>query len=77
MSGKIVKKDNLNIRVIMPGEVDENLTEDDIEMDKRVNAAVKAAIERAKVCKKPIARYDPVAKKAYMEYPDGTRKYSE
>lgn len=61
----------------MPDEVNEALTESDIEMDERVQAAVKSAIERAKVCKKPIARYDPVAKKTYMEYPDGTRKYSE
>ncbi len=73
----IIKNGDLTIRVIMPHEADETLTEDDIEMDKRGNAAVKAAIERAKVCKKPIGRYDPVKKKAYMEYPDGTRKYSE
>ncbi len=71
------KKGDLTIKVIMPDEVDEYLTEEDIDMDKRVNAGVKAAIERLKECKKPIARYDPVKKKAYMEYPDGTRDYSE
>lgn len=73
----IIKKGDLTIKVFSPGEVDETLAEEDIEMDKRGNAAVKAAIERAKVCRKPIGRYDPVKKKAYMEYPDGTRKYSE
>ncbi len=73
----IIKKGDLTIKVIMPDEVDEYLTEEDIDMDKRFNAAVKAAIERAKVCGKPIGRYDPVKKKAYMEYPDGTKKYCE
>lgn len=74
---EIIKKGDLTIRVIMPDEVDEYLTEEDIDMDRRVRQGVKAAIERTKACKKPIARYDPVKKKAYMEYPDGTRKYSE
>ncbi len=74
---KIIKKGDMTIRIIMPDEVDENLTEEDIEIDERVRQGVKAAIERAKVCKIPIARYAPVKKKAYMEYPDGTRKYSE
>lgn len=44
-------------------------------MDKRAAYAVKAAIKKAKVCKKPIAKYDAVQKKAYIEYANGTKKY--
>ena len=36
---------------------------------------MKAALHRAKVCKKPIARYDMDTKRAYIEYPNGERKY--
>ncbi|WP_215904936.1 MULTISPECIES: hypothetical protein [Treponema] len=32
-------------------------------MDKRAAYAVKAAIKKAKVCKKPVAKYDAVQKK--------------
>ena len=48
-----------------------------IEMDYRAEEAVKAALHRAKVCKKPIARYDMDTKRAYIEYPNGERKYVE
>lgn len=51
------------------------ISERDAEMDKRAVAAVKAVIEKAKICKKPIARYDTSSKKAYIEYADGRRKY--
>lgn len=38
-------------------------------MDSRATAAVRSTIDKAKVCKKP------VAKKAYVEYADGVKKY--
>lgn len=63
------------IRVIKPGEVDETLTDEDRELDVRMKAAVEAAINRAKICKKPIARYDATNKKAYLEYPNGEKQY--
>lgn len=44
-------------------------------MDKRTAYAVKAAIKKTKVCKKPVAKYDVVQKKAYIEYANGTKKY--
>ena len=44
-------------------------------MSKRASHAVKAAIKKAKVCKKPVAKYDVVQKKAYIEYANGTKKY--
>ena len=37
--------------------------------------AVKIATYKAKVCKKPIARYDKVNRKPYLEYPDGHKEY--
>ena len=40
-----------------------SISENDSEMDKRAAYAVKAAIKKAKVCKKPVAKYDVVQKK--------------
>ena len=51
------------------------ISESDAEMDLRAVEAVRAAIAKAKVCKKPIARYDVANKRAYIEYPDGEIKY--
>lgn len=53
------------------------LTASDQEMDRRATEAVKAAIHRAKVCNKPIAGYDSESQRAYLEYPNGERKYAE
>lgn len=52
-----------------------SISENDSEMGKRAAYAVKAAIKKAKVCKKPVAKYDVVQKKAYIEYANGTKKY--
>lgn len=41
----------------------------------RIIKAVKAAINNAKICKKPIAGYDKEKKRAYVEYANGERKY--
>ena len=49
----------------------------DCEMDARAVEAVKAAINKAKVCKKPVAGYDKERKAAYLEYANGERKYAE
>ena len=65
------------VRVVSPEERDYVISESDAEMDYRAEEAVKAAIHRAKVCKKPIARYDMDTKRAYIEYPNGERKYVE
>ena len=53
------------------------LTVSDNEMDKRAVEAVKAAINKAKICKKPIAGYDKEKKLAYVEYANGERKYAK
>lgn len=65
------------VKVVGPSETDEDLTECDKEMDYRARKAVEAAINKAKVCKKPIARYDAATGTAYLEYPDGEKKYAE
>lgn len=51
------------------------ISDSDAEMDERAIAAVRAAISKAEVCKKPIARYDEKEKRAYIEYPNGSRNY--
>jgi len=68
-------KNNKVVNIVTPESVNSVLTEEDIEMDYRANEAVKAAINKAKVCKKPIARYDMTAKKAYIQMPDGEKVY--
>ncbi len=64
---------------IIPSEdasaVQANISERDAEMDRRATAAVCAAIEKAKVCKKPICRYDSESGRAYLEYADGRKEY--
>ena len=64
------------VHVVTPDEVGEmNITPEDQDMDRRVKAAVDSAIKKAKVCKKPIAKYDIRKKKAYLLDSDGVRKY--
>ncbi len=65
------------INVISSAEENNTLTVSDNEMDSRAVEAVKAAINKAKVCKKPIARYDKEKKAVYVEYANGERKYEK
>ena len=69
-SGKI-------INVVSREEESKTLTLSDQEMDARAVEAVKAAINKARVCKKPIAGYDKENKKAYIEYANGDIKYEK
>ena len=68
-SGKVIK--------VVSQEEKSTLTVSDNEMDKRAVEAVKAAINIAKICKKPIAGYDKEKKLAYVEYANGERKYAK
>ena len=63
-SGRIIK-------VVSREEEKSTLTLSDYEMDERAVEAVKAAINKAKICKKPIAGYDKEKKRAYVEYANG------
>lgn len=70
---------NLNngykIKVISPANQRISISDNDDEMDIRVKQAVKAAIDKAHICNKPIARYDVKTQKAYIEYTDGRKEY--
>ena len=62
------------VKVITGTERKESVSSNDLEMDAR---AVKAAVDKAQFCKKPVAKYDVKNKKAYIEFADGKRKYVE
>ncbi len=66
-----------SIKVVSHEEEKNVLTVSDFEMDERAVEAVKAAINKAKICKKPIAGYDKEKKKVYVEYANGEKKYAE
>lgn len=70
-------KSGKTIKVISREDEKKTLTASDNEMDRRAVEAVKAAINKAKICKKPIAGYDKEKKSAYIEYANGDRKYAK
>lgn len=70
---KEIKRNNILIKVISPAEKENVITPRDKEMDIRAQEAVKAAILKAEVCKKPVAKYDSKTKRAYLQYPDGRK----
>ena len=72
---KVVELNGMTIKVIDSQEKDSFLTQDDINMDIRATAAVRAALNKAKICGKPIARYDIVTHRAYIENADGSKIY--
>ncbi len=73
---KTVKLSNGNlVKVIISNDPADGISESDAEMDRRAMEAVNAAINKAVICKKPIAKYDKINKRAYIETPDGERKY--
>ena len=66
---------NITVKIISPENAQDSISESDKEMDKRAQAAVRAAREKAEVCQKPIARYDVEKGQAYIEYPNGEKEY--
>ena len=78
MTATVKKVGNLSVRVVEGKDslLDNNIiSKNDAEMDSRAKAAVRSAIHKAHVCKKPVAKYVAVMKKAYVEYANGERKY--
>lgn len=69
---KVVELNGMTIKVIDSQEKDAFLTQDDKDMDIRAIEAVRAALNKAKICGKPIAHYDTVTHRAYIENADGT-----
>lgn len=73
---RIIKlNDNRSVTIVSSDGLNTAITKNDAEMDMRAREAVKSAINRAKTCKKPVARYDKLIKKAYIENADGERMY--
>lgn len=66
---------SFSVEIISPAKQKLRITDSDAEMDARANQAVKSAIAKAEFCKKPVARYDVVTQKAYVEFSDGKKKY--
>lgn len=71
---KIRKIKNYSVKVIS-SKSESGLSSADTEMDARATQAVKAAIQKAKICRKPVAQYDTVSKRTYVEYPNGVKRY--
>ena len=74
---KVIIINGRAVKIIDNTEKQDNLSQEDKDMDIRAKEAVKAALEKAKVCKKPIARYDIETKRAYIEDVEGNRRYVE
>ena len=74
---KVININGMAVKVIDNTGKQETLSQEDKDMDIRAKEAVKAALEKAKVCKKPIARYDIETKRAYIEDAEGNRRYVE
>lgn len=74
---KIVSVKGRQFKVVPPKMARDNITLSDADMDNRARHAVHSALAKAKICNKPVAKYDIAIRKAYIEYPDGTRKYIE
>lgn len=68
-----IKTKRHNVKVVDSSNQRKYISDSDAEMDARAVEAVRAAVSKAEVCKKPIAKYDVVTKKAYVEYPVGRR----
>ena len=74
---KVISINGRAVKVIDNTEKQNALSQEDKDMDIRAKEAVRAAIAKAKVCKKPIARYNIETKRAYIEDAEGNRRYVE
>ncbi len=78
MKENTVRIGNMEVKIVAKDDeasVREIIGERDAEMDRRATAAVNSAIQKAKVCQKPIGKYDAKSGRAYMEYADGRKEY--
>lgn len=72
---KIRRTTKYSVKVISSDNSSNVVSKTDAEMDARAKQAVRSAIEKAKFCKKPVAHYDTVSKRTYVEYPNGEKRY--
>ncbi|MBQ5420489.1 MAG: hypothetical protein IIU24_10315 [Selenomonas sp.] len=78
MANKVKQIGKMSVKIISNSDLtlhDGLISTSDAEMDKRAVAAVRSAIHKAKICNKPIARYDIKTQKAFLEYADGSIQY--
>ena len=78
MPDNIKKIGNMTVKIISGDDISlqrELISSNDAEMDRRAVAAVQSAIDKAKICKKPVARYDVATKRAFLEYANGRIQY--
>lgn len=75
MSRTIKLNGNRSVTIVSAESSKTAITPNDAEMDIRAKEAVKSAINRAKTCKKPIARYDRESRRAYIETANGEKIY--
>ena len=66
----------MDVKFVSREEMEQLLTEEEKEMDRRAKEAVRADLEKAKFLGQPIAKYDENLKRAYIEYADGRREYA-
>ena len=76
-SVKVKKTQNHSIKVISSQNQNEYISLADKEMDKRATEAVKSAVAKAEIWKKPVAKYDIKTRKVYVKYANGKKKYVE
>lgn len=73
---EFVGKSGIIVQMAKPSQAKvSGITKEDKAIDMRVNSAIKAALTKADVCKKPIAYYDVKKKRAYIKYPNGMIEY--
>jgi len=71
----IVKgRNGRRVKVVSMSEHSNYISSNDKEMDARAVEAVRAAVNKAIFCNKPVAKYDKQMKKVYIEYANGDRK---
>ena len=75
MNKTVKLSDDRTVTIIVSNKPTDGISENDAEMDIRAKEAVRSAINKAVICKKPVAKYDRVTKKAYIETADEGRKY--
>ena len=62
---------------MVTNELDSTCGISDEELTQRFKASIRIDDEIRKIKGLPVARYDDEKKQAYLEYPDGRRKYVE
>lgn len=66
---------NRSVKIISEKDLAKSISKSDAEMDIRAKKAVELAISKAKSSKKPVAKYDRISRKAYIETAEGEKIY--